>query len=501
MDDISTTTGDVRWSTRTRRPVRHFPKEQAEREAQQAHNEYTTKVEEQDYELTIIVDMAAQRQRSTTSSSSSLSSLPSSSASLDRLFVSFKVASAERAKWLVDNLDEAPDNRGLKPKLRRPNFQKSKDASLLARFVDGGPCYICKATKSCDMWHSNLYMKRPVAKASAVSADGFNRLEKECYEWYCSECYQLDVLKRKVIGGACDVCGKHETIDRFETHMFNSHDDAPRRICSGCYEEDYNKRAGILNEKHKKMHDEWNGQKVVYGNDMRSGASSINLDDDADILDTLASNRRSQNAKKPKGRGKWPRKPRQPVVESEEDTSNVSESTQTETEDDADATINDETLIDPDVSQVSRGSRQQSRGLREDTAYSSGPDDESHSPRLARRPPSSLRQDPTPVPPRAWAQPSGRFSFEAALATANDPDLTLEDYLSRESSVVSSGQPGDRAPPGAAQNASQNVVLPVRERAHTPVHARLEAARRPAPATMVGGRRRGTSRRPPARRE
>ena len=496
MDDLSTTAGDVRWSTRTRRPVCRFAEEQPEQEAQQAHNEDTTKVEEQDYELTISVDMAAHRQRFTTSSSSALSPLPSSSASLGRLFASLKVASAERAKWLVDNLDEAPDNQGLKPRLRRPKFQKSKDASLLARFVEGGPCYICKATKSCDKWHSNLYMKRPVAKASATTADGFNRLERENYEWYCSECHQLDYLRRKVTGASCDICEKHETIDRFETHFFNRHDDLPRHICSSCYEDDYNERAGLLNKKHQKMHDEWNGQKVVYSNDMRSGASSTNLDDEADNLDTLAVDRRGGVGKKPDGRGKWSRKPRQPVVESEEDTSTVSESTKTEMEGDADATINDETLIDPDVSQISRGSRQQYRSQREDTGYSSGPDDESHSPRLARRR-SSARPAPTPAPPRTWAQPSGRFSFEAALATANDPDLTLEDYLSRESSVVSSGQPSDRAPSDPAQNA----VLPVRERAQTPVQARLEAARRPAPATMVGGRRRGTSRRPPARRE
>ena len=489
MDGLSTTIGDLRWSTRTRRPVRRFAEEQ-----DQTQNEDTIKVEEQEQNITTSAMPPATSQRSASFTSSDLSNLPSSEASLDRVFMDLKVADRERAKWLVDNLDEAPDNQGLKPKLRRPHFQKSRDAQLLARFIDGGPCYICKATKSCDQWHSSLYMKRPVAKMSAVTADGFNRLEKEHYEWYCSECFQLDYLRRKVIGGACDVCGKHETIDRFETHMFNSHDDEPRRICSRCYEADYNERAGLLDKKHQKMHDEWNGQKVEYGQDWR-GASSTDRDVDADSFDWPAVVGSGRGGKKRDGRGKWPRKSRQPVVESEEDTSSVSEPTQTETEDDADATINDETLIDPDVSRASLGSRRQSRGLREDTAYSSGPDDESHSPRLVRRR-SSARLAPS-APPRTWAQPSGRFSFEAALAIANDPDLTLEDYLSRESGVVSSGQPAS----GSGDRASQSIVLAVRENAQTPVHARLEAARRPAPATMVGGRRRGTSRRRPARRE
>ena len=127
--------------------------------------------------------------------------------------------------------------------------------------------------------------------ASALTTDGFNRLEKEHYEWYCSECFQLDYLRRKVIGGACDVCGKHETIDRFETHMFNRHDDEPRRICSGCYEADYNKRAGLLNKKHQTMHDEWNGQKVEYGQDLR-GASSTDRVVDVDNFNSPAVVRR-----------------------------------------------------------------------------------------------------------------------------------------------------------------------------------------------------------------
>ena len=348
LDDLSTTIGDLRWSTRTRQPVRRFAEEQA-----QTQNEDIIKVEEQQNSITTTSAMPpAPSQKSSASSSLDLSSLPSSEASLDRLFADLKVADRERAKWLVDNLDEAPDNQGLKPKLRRPHFQKSRDAQLLSRFIDGGPCYICKATKSCDQWHSNLYMKRPVAKASALTTDGFNRLEKEHYEWYCSECFQLDYLRRKVIGGACDVCGKHETIDRFETHMFNRHDDEPRRICSGCYEADYNKRAGLLNKKHQTMHDEWNGQKVEYGQDLR-GASSTDRVVDVDNFNSPAVVRRGTGGKKPDGRGKWPCKPRQPVVESEEDTSTVSESTHIETEDDVDATINDETLIDPDVSRAS----------------------------------------------------------------------------------------------------------------------------------------------------
>lgn len=338
----------------------------------------------------------------------------------------------DQLAWRVDDNNQALDHQNLKPKLPRPAYTERSEA-LQARFVAGGPCYICKAHESLDVWRQSLYMKVPVLKTTVfkrvkAKEDESYQKKPEDYEVYCTDCYQRDYKARSIASGPCGKCGRTESCEEWYENLFLQ-DPTGTVFCSHCYTADYNDRHQQLTRKHNDMHDLCKGQKVDYGDGKAKEPfwEGLHRTIPKDVATNSIFNPRNQVHPNRTSTGRAIGK-----------TSNLGQA-----EGDTNATIDDETIEDLTTSFADRTQASMQKELQ----FSSGPDDESCSPRITRR------------------RPAAKASMEAFIPSLGRPgphptQAAIPDYR---------GPPARQGRRGPSETLYRPVATPSRDMSATPV--------------------------------